>query len=124
MQANKTTPRWVQGGHLKARGTTPTPKPAPKPALKPKPTPKPKPVLTPVLSLGSRGTAVKNLQAGLLRVFPAYAGPIRTSGGADGVFGTGTRAVVIEFQRRSGLTRDGIVGAATRAALAKYGIRF
>jgi soluble lytic murein transglycosylase-like protein len=35
----------------------------------------------------------------------------------NGNFGPGTRAAVIRFQRRAGLAQDGIVGAATRAAL-------
>jgi peptidoglycan hydrolase-like protein with peptidoglycan-binding domain len=35
----------------------------------------------------------------------------------NGNFGPGTRAAVIRFQRRVGLAQDGIVGAATRAAL-------
>lgn len=92
-------------------------------ALKPapKPTPKPNPK-APTLRSGSKGAAVKSLQDGLLRVFPDYAGPIRTSGGADGSFGPGTQRVVIEFQRRSNLTPDGVVGAKTWAALAKHGI--
>ncbi len=36
---------------------------------------------------------------------------------ADGVFGTGTEAAVIEFQKKEGLTPDGVVGAATRSRL-------
>src|SRR5579885_94890 len=36
---------------------------------------------------------------------------------ADGVFGSGTSAAVIDFQRKSGLAADGIVGPGTRAAL-------
>ena len=36
---------------------------------------------------------------------------------ADGIFGSGTKACVIEFQRANKLTPDGIVGAATWAAL-------
>jgi LysM repeat protein len=35
----------------------------------------------------------------------------------NGNFGAGTYAAVVRFQRRSGLAQDGIVGAATRAAL-------
>lgn len=76
------------------------------------------------LAKGSTGAAVKALQAGLLAKFPAYAGPIKASGGADGVFGSATESVVKEFQRRSKLTADGIVGPMTKAALATYGIKF
>lgn len=35
----------------------------------------------------------------------------------DGVFGSGTRTAVITTQRALGLSADGVVGAATRAAL-------
>ena len=38
-------------------------------------------------------------------------------GGIDGVFGAGTEAAVIEFQRSAGLTADGIVGPSTAAEL-------
>lgn len=36
---------------------------------------------------------------------------------ADGVFGPGTKAAVIEFQKSKGLTADGIVGPSTRSHL-------
>lgn len=104
----------LAGGTL----TGPAPAPRPTPAK-----PAPSTPSLPVLKKGSRGAAVKALQAGALRVFPAYAGAIRSSGGADGVFGDGTEKWVREFQRRSGLTRDGVVGPRTWAALAKHGIR-
>lgn len=76
----------------------------------------------PKLRNGSKGTAVIHLQAGLLRVFPTYAGPIKRTGGADGKFGDGTEQVVREFQRRSGLTPDGVVGPKTWAKLGRYHI--
>ena len=40
-------------------------------------------------------------------------------GTADGVFGQGTYHAVIAFQKVQGLTRDGVVGSATWARLAK-----
>lgn len=77
----------------------------------------------PVLSLGSKGVAVRNLQSGLMKTFPAYAGPIRTSGGADGSYGNATAGVVGEFQRRTGLTPDKVCGPRTWTQLGKFGIR-
>ena len=41
------------------------------------------------------------------------------SGGADGVFGSGTQAAVEQFQADHGLDVDGIVGSATMAALSE-----
>ena len=76
------------------------------------------------LHVGSKGESVRKLQAGLLRVFPAYAGPIKVTGGADGVFGAGTDKVVRIFQSKAGLGVDGIVGPATKAKLASYGVTF
>ena len=53
---------------------------------------------------GSKGEDVKRLQR-LLGIT------------ADGIFGSGTEAAVIAFQREHGLTPDGIVGSLTWAAL-------
>lgn len=39
------------------------------------------------------------------------------SGAVDGVFGSGTEQAVMYFQRKNGLTPDGVVGAATAKAL-------
>lgn len=63
------------------------------------------------LSLGARGTDVRNLQY-LLSVaaeFIPAVNPIST----DGIFGEQTRQAVIGFQRYAGLTPDGIVGNQT-----------
>lgn len=56
------------------------------------------------IKLGSRGADVKTLQ-GKLNLF------------VDGIFGTLTEEAVREFQKRNGLTVDGVVGSKTWAAL-------
>ncbi|AXB41312.1 MULTISPECIES: peptidoglycan-binding domain-containing protein [Amycolatopsis] len=60
------------------------------------------------LRQGSTGQAVKDLQAFLNRAYPAYSKLV-----VDGAFGPKTTAVVKEFQRRSGIASDGIVGPQT-----------
>ncbi|GAB3475241.1 peptidoglycan hydrolase-like protein with peptidoglycan-binding domain [Amycolatopsis cihanbeyliensis] len=66
----------------------------------------------PVLKRGSRGQPVRDLQAFLNRVYPAYSQLV-----VDGIFGPATERVVKEFQRRSGIAVDGIVGKHTWAKL-------
>lgn len=84
----------------------------------------PKPTTTlPTLKKGSTGKQVSTVQSFLLKQFPAYAGPIKSSGGADGRFGNGTVTVVKEFQKRSKLVADGIIGKDTWAALKKNGLK-
>ncbi|MEA5574139.1 peptidoglycan-binding protein [Calothrix sp. UHCC 0171] len=60
-----------------------------------------------VLQLGSRGVAVSNLQRNLLRL-GYFNGPV------NGNFGPQTQQAVLLFQRRNGITADGIVGARTQ----------
>lgn len=67
---------------------------------------------TRVLKEGSRGSDVLALQE-VLALLGFSPGP------ADGWFGSKTRAAVVEFQRKSGLYADGIVGPNTRKALEK-----
>ncbi len=67
-------------------------------------------VQTAVLRQGSRGAEVKEVQR-RLKQWGYY------SGSVDGIFGSGTKAAVISFQKKNGLTADGIVGKATYAAL-------
>lgn len=62
---------------------------------------------------GSTGVQVSELQRRLKAAFASYAGALPV----DGDFGPLTDAAVREFQRRSGLTVDGIVGPQTAAAL-------
>lgn len=66
----------------------------------------------PYLSNGDTGDAVRVIQT-LLQARNIYCG----SYGADGDFGPGTEKGVRDFQRREGLTPDGIVGPETGAAL-------
>lgn len=47
----------------------------------------------------------------------------KAAGGADGIFGAGTRAAVVSFQRAAGLTVFGIVGPKTWAKLVSFGLR-
>ena len=62
------------------------------------------------LRVGSSGEELKTLQTKLKR-WGYYTGSI------DGVFGSGTKKAVIAFQKKNGLTPDGIVGPATLKAL-------
>lgn len=63
-----------------------------------------------VLKQGSTGSQVKTLQTKLKR-WGYY------NGSVDGIFGRGTREAVIRFQRKNGLSADGIVGSKTAQAL-------
>ena len=63
-----------------------------------------------VLKPGSKGGEVKEVQR-RLKQWGYYKGE------PDGIFGAGTKAAVIAFQKKNGLTADGIVGAATFRAL-------
>ena len=63
-----------------------------------------------VLRQGSKGNEVKEVQR-RLKQWGYY------SGSVDGVFGSGTKAAVIAFQKKNGLTADGVVGKATYKAL-------
>ena len=63
-----------------------------------------------VLKQGSTGATVKTMQTKLINW--GY-----LSGKADGIFGAKTKAAVISFQRKNGLTADGIVGTKTAQAM-------
>lgn len=65
---------------------------------------------TTVLRQGSRGDAVRDLQRSLKDL-----GYYRMS--VDGIFGAGTTTAVREFQRKMGLTVDGVAGPQTLNAL-------
>ncbi|MDL2225094.1 peptidoglycan-binding protein [Eubacteriales bacterium OttesenSCG-928-M02] len=64
------------------------------------------------VSQGSKDATVKKLQ----QLLEKRTGK-RPSGGQDGIFGPGTRALVMEFQGMHGLTTDGICGKNTWYAL-------
>jgi Putative peptidoglycan binding domain len=66
-----------------------------------------------LLRRGSRGPRVAALQTRLRTQYPLYAKDLQS----DGVFGARTEAAVREFQRRAGLTVDGVAGPATLARL-------
>ncbi len=63
-----------------------------------------------VLRQGSKGSEVKEVQR-RLKQWGYY------SGAVDGVFGAGTKQAVIAFQKKNGLTADGVVGRSTYKAL-------
>ena len=63
-----------------------------------------------VLKKGSKGDEVVTLQK-KLKQWGYYDGAV------DGIFGSGTQKAVQYFQRKNGLTADGIVGTKTAAAL-------
>ncbi len=62
------------------------------------------------LKLGSRGSEVKSLQQELILL--GY-----LEGAADGIFGPKTQSAVISYQRKNGLSPDGIAGKLTRKAV-------
>lgn len=63
-----------------------------------------------VVKMGSRGQTVRTIQTKLKRW--GY-----LNGNVDGIFGSQTKKAVQYFQRKNGLTADGIVGKATARAL-------
>jgi len=63
-----------------------------------------------ILRQGSKGGEVKEVQR-RLKLWGYY------NGSVDGVFGAGTKKAVIAFQKKNGLTADGVVGKSTYKAL-------
>ncbi len=62
------------------------------------------------VKMGSRGETVRTIQTKLKR-WGYYTGSV------DGIFGAKTKSAVQYFQRKNGLTADGIVGSATAKAM-------
>lgn len=95
-------------------GSTPTPIPGPDPVPVPGTNPdKYANVLLYRGRIGQNVAQVRELQRRLKTAYAAYAGHLDI----DGDYGPMTEAAVREFQRRSGLVQDGIVGPMTAAAL-------
>lgn len=65
-----------------------------------------------ILSLGSSGSKVKELQQNLIKL-----GYSCGTLGADGSYGAGTANAVKEFQKKNGLSADGIAGYQTLTAI-------
>ncbi len=63
-----------------------------------------------VLRQGAKGSEVREVQR-RLKLWGYY------NGSVDGVFGAGTRSAVVAFQKKNGLTADGVVGKSTYKAL-------
>lgn len=63
-----------------------------------------------ILRQGASGNEVKEVQR-RLKLWGYY------NGSVDGVFGAGTKKAVIAFQKKNGLTADGVVGQSTYKAL-------
>ncbi|ARU53899.1 murein L,D-transpeptidase [Cellulosimicrobium cellulans] len=90
---------------------TPDPEPStPPPAPEPTPEPPPAPVEPAELARGATGDRVVALQQRLADLGYFIGAP-------DGDFGGGTQQAVWALQKAAGLSRDGVVGPATQAAL-------
>ena len=67
-----------------------------------------------VLRQGASGNEVKEVQR-RVKLWGYYKGSV------DGKFGAGTKAAVVAFQKKNGLTADGVVGKSTYKALGMTG---
>src|SRR4051812_8528089 len=74
-----------------------------------------------LVALAAAPTAAAGRDAGLAALQVALHSRGLYSGAVDGLKGPTTRAAIMRFQRRAGLTPDGIPGAQTRKALGRYG---
>lgn len=82
----------------------------------------------PVLSVGNVSNDTRHVQMFFRNTFPAYRDYVTVRRGqlidVDSVFGLQTEAWVKEFQRRVGITKDGIIGQNTLAQMRKYGYKY
>jgi Peptidase family M23/Putative peptidoglycan binding domain len=74
-----------------------------------------------VIALACAPSAVAGRNAGVAALQVALHARGLYGGAIDGVKGPGTTAAIKRFQRRVGLTPDGIAGTQTRLALGRYG---
>ncbi len=88
---------------------SPSPTASPDPAATPSPEPEPEPEPE-LLRAGDEGEAVAQVQRRLVEL--GYFLPV-----VDGDFGYGTLQAVWALQKAAGITRDGVVGPDTRAAM-------
>ena len=88
----------------------------------------PTPPQSRVLKKGDSGSDVRHVQTFLRNTFPVYRDYVTYKRGQllviDGEFGLQTEVWVKEFQRRTGLARDGVVGPKTLQMMRKYGYKY
>ena len=72
---------------------------------------------SPALAQGARGDAVAKVQQGLIDDGFPMPRSVDDTGQTDGIYGSETRGVVIQFQDKHGLGKDGIVGRETMGKL-------
>jgi peptidoglycan hydrolase-like protein with peptidoglycan-binding domain len=91
-------------------------------------TPPPPPSNTNIVKKGDKGSEVVHIQQFLHDTFPAYKDSVSVKPGqlitVDGDFGDQTEAWVKEFQTRTNIDVDGIVGPQTFAEMRKYGYKY
>lgn len=90
--------------------------------------PPPPPSNTHIVQKGDTGAEVTKIQQFFHDVFPAYRDSVAVKPGqvisVDGDFGVQTEAWVKEFQKRTDIDQDGIVGPQTFAKMREYGYRY
>ena len=88
----------------------------------------PAPIPAHLVQKGDSGEEVTRYQQFLHDTFPAYRETVTVKTGevitVDGDFGDQTEAWVKEFQKRTGLKEDGIIGPNTHAEMKKYGYKY